>query len=247
MGALGTGEAGAQQSASGDQREFYLLRRYRLNRAQAAACDGYLGQVLLPALHRLGYTGVGCFGLEYGPESPTTYLLLRHTDALALVQLDRALLQDAAFVKAAESFRGAAGVHPAFERVDSTLSQAFQGKPVLQLPAKGKHILQMRTYESPSELAHLRKIEMFHSGEFEIFAQCGMPGVFYAQNLIGERLPSLTYMLAFPSLAEMEAAWQRFRDNPAWKKLSTDPRFSYEDLVSNITNLVLTPKGFSEI
>ena len=226
--------------------EFYLLRRYQLTRTQSAPCDRYLSEALLPALVRLGFQNIGAFGLEYGPQTPATYLLLRHRDPARLLSVDRDLAADAVYRKAADSFRGAPAAQPAFTRADDTLLQAFVGRPTLQVPARGKHILQLRTYESPSEAAHVRKVEMFHSGEFEIFAASGMASVFYASTVIGERMPSLTYMLTFASLAELEAAWQRFRENPAWKKLSTDPRFSYEDLVSNITNLVLSPKSYSQ-
>ena len=226
--------------------EFYLLRRYQLTRTQSAPCDRYLSEALLPALGRLGFQNIGVFALEYGPQTPATYLLLRHRDPAALLSVDRDLAVDATYRKAAESFQGAAAAQPAFVRKDDTLLQAFAGRPTLQVPAHGKHVLQLRTYESPSEAAHLRKVEMFHSGEFEIFAASGMAGVFYASTVVGERMPSLTYMLSFASLSELEAAWQRFRDNPAWKKLSTDPHFSYEDLVSNISNLVLSPKPYSQ-
>ncbi len=234
-------------SATKTQREFYLLRRYRLVRAQAAGCDAYLEKAMLPALQRLGFRDVGAFGLEYGPATPTTYLLLRHADPARLVQLQAGLQRDAEFVSLAAPFLSAPAAQPAFDRVDDTLLEAFAGKPLLQVPAKGKRVFQLRTYQSPSMADHLRKVEMFHSGEFEIFAQCGMPAVFYSSTITGEDMPSLTYMLRFDSLADLEAGWSRFRVNPAWKSLSASPRFAGEDLVSRITNLVLSPKPFSGI
>ncbi|MBE7181860.1 MAG: NIPSNAP family protein, partial [Terriglobus roseus] len=128
-----------------------------------------------------------------------------------------------------------------------TLLYAFQGHPVLTVPPSGKRIFQLRTYESPSTADHLRKVQMFHSGEFEIFQACGMQAVFYSQVLLGQRMPALTYMLRFSGLADLEARWNEFRVNPEWKKLQADPRFSAEDLVSNISNLLLSPKPFSSI
>ena len=202
---------------------------------------------MLPALHRLGFADVGAFALEYGPDTPATYLLLKHAQPAKLLQLEQDLLRDEAFMAASHAFRSAPATQPAFDRVDDTLLQAFQGRPRLQLPAKGKRVFQLRTYESPSGTDFERKVEMFHSGEFGIFAQCGMPAVFYAQTVAGRSLPSLTYMLRFDNLAGLEAGWERFRNNTDWKKLSTSPHFSYEDLVSRITNLVLSPKHFSEI
>ena len=228
-------------------REYYLLRRYQITRAQAAGCDRFLEAVMLPALLRLGYHDVGVFGLEYGPETPANYLLLRDRDAAKLMHLESDLMADAQFVQAAAPFRTAPATAPSFGRVEDTLLYAFGGHPVLTVPTGGRRILQLRTYESPSAADHLRKVQMFHSGEFDIFAACGMQAVFYAQVVVGPRMPALTYMLRFDGLADLEARWNQFRMNPDWKKLQADPRFSGEDLVSNITNLLLSPKPFSAI
>ncbi len=240
-------QATTQPSAQPLGREYYLLRKYQITRAQASGCDRFLEMAMLPALTRLGYRDVGVFGLEYGPETPADYLLLRHTDLNKLLRVEQELLADAEFARAATAFRTASAASPSFQRVEETLLYAFEGHPVLTVPPSGKRILQLRTYESPSVADHLRKVQMFHSGEFEIFAACGMRAVFYSQVLIGQRMPALTYMLRFDSLADLEARWNQFRVNPEWKKLQADPRFSGEDLVSNITNLLLSPKPFSGV
>ena len=44
-----------QPAAQAGSREFYLLRRYGITRAQAAGCDRFLESAMLPALARLGY------------------------------------------------------------------------------------------------------------------------------------------------------------------------------------------------
>jgi len=88
---------------------------------------------------------------------------------------------------------------------------------------------------------------MFHSGEFEIFKNAGFQPVFFGDTLIGQRMPSLTYMLSFADLADLDAKWGVFRNDPAWKKLSADPRFAFEAIVNNITNLVLSPLPASQI
>ena len=228
-------------------REYYLLRKYQVTRAQAGGCDRFLESVMLPALGRLGFHDVGAFGLEYGPQTPADYLLLRHTDPAKLLHLEADLMADAEFARAAAPFHSAPAASPAFQRVEDTLLYAFAGHPVLTVPASGKRILQLRTYESASDADHVRKVQMFHSGEFEIFAACGMRAVFYASMVVGPRMPALTYMLRFDSLSDLEARWNQFRVNPDWKKLQADPRFSGEDLVSNISNLLLSPKPFSAI
>ena len=65
--------------------------------------------------------------------------------------------------------------------------------------------------------------------------------------LIVLRLPSLTYMLSFPDLSELNAKWDAFRNDPGWKKLSSSPKYAYESIVSNITNLILSSTSYSQI
>ena len=88
---------------------------------------------------------------------------------------------------------------------------------------------------------------MFHYGEFDIFARTGLIPVFFGDTLIGSHLPNLTYMLTFPDMAALTAAWDRFRADPDWNKLSADPRFGFEPIVANVSNLLLRPLGCSQI
>ena len=71
--------------------------------------------------------------------------------------------------------------------------------------------------------------------------------MFYSDTLIGPRLPSLTYMLAFDSLADRDKKWAAFRGSDEWKSFSTQPKYAFEPIVSNITNLILTPTAYSQI
>jgi hypothetical protein len=41
--------------------------------------------------------------------------------------------------------------------------------------------------------------------------------------------------------------WGAFHDDPDWKKLNTVADYNFEPIVSNITNLVLTPAAYSQI
>ena len=45
----------------------------------------------------------------------------------------------------------------------------------------------------------------------------------------------------------MDVHWDAFRNNPDWKKLSSDPKYAYEAIVSNISNYVLSPLAVSQI
>ena len=234
------------------QRNYYMLRRYNLlSGNQLKLTENYFSSALIPALTRWGIGPVGALRLDIGQETPAYYLLVSGSDINALAQLDLRLAGDEEFLRAAQPFWNATSAAPAFQRIESSLLAAFTGWPTLTPPAssaaKGKRMFQLRTYESPSNADHVRKVEMFHSGEFDIFKAAGFHPVFFGDTLIGARMPSLTYMLSFADLAELEAKWDVFRNDPAWKKLSTDPRFAFDPIVSNISNLMLSPLDCSQI
>ena len=229
-------------------REFYQLRRYALQSGpQVAMTEKYISEALIPALARRGSSLVGAFRLDIGPETPAFYVLIPIEGAGAAETLEFELSRDENYIKAAEPFWSAPATSAAFLRMDSSLLVAFEGWPRITPPGKAKRILQLRTYESPSFRDHILKVQMFHSGEFEIFKNAGFQPVFFGDTLIGQRMPSLTYMLSFADSADLDAKWNVFRNDPAWKKLSADPRFAFESIVSNITNLVLSPLAASQI
>ncbi len=253
---LATSAAAAASSVaaqpSAPQREFYLLRRYNLlSGAQSKVTEDFLGGAMIPALQRLGLGPVGAFKLDIGPETPAYYVLIPGPSLEQVTTLNARLAADAEFQQAADPFWNARSTAPAFQRAENTLLAAFTGWPRVTPPAtaatKGKRIFQLRTYESPSNGAHVRKVEMFHSGEFDIFKAAGFRPVFFGDTLVGSRMPNLTYMLSFADMAELEARWDVFRNDPAWKKLSSDPRFAYDQIVTNISNLMLSPLDCSQI
>jgi NIPSNAP protein len=249
---VATGKGAAQPTAASTAREYYQIRRYQLQTGpQTKVVESYFGDALIPALSRMEMGPIGAFKLDYGPETPAFYVLIPGHSVEALATIDLRLAQDAVFLKAAEPFWNAPATAPVFLRVESSLLAAFEGWPRLTLPAttatKTKRIFQLRTYESPSDAAHVRKVEMFHKGEFEIFEKAGCHPVFFGDALIGSRLPQLTYMLSFANLTELEKSWVAFSADPDWKKLSSSPRYNYEAIVSNISNLILSPLAASQI
>jgi hypothetical protein len=243
------GKAEAQASNAGAGREYYLIRKYTMQSGPtfSAVANKYFSGALLPALGRMGIGPVGVFNLSYGPETPTMYVLLPGTDLKALAMLDLNLANDPAFMKDATEFWGPPATLPPFDRCESSLSVAFEGYPKLTVPPKEPRIFQLRTYESPTYAAHVRKVDMFHKGEFRIFAESGSKGIFYSDNLIGPRLPSLTYMLCHKDLTAMDANWKGFNSHPDWQKLSHDPRYASEPTVSRVDNLLMNPTPYSQI
>lgn len=236
------------QTPAAATKEYYQLRRYDLrNGPQTAMAQKYFAAALVPALNRLGMPQVGTFKLDIGPETPAYYVLIPSGSAETLLTLDMHLAADTAFAKDAADFWGAPATAPAFQRAEVTMMSAFAGFPKLIAPKPGKRIFQLRTYESPSYAAHMKKVDMFETGEIAIFQRTGLTPVFFAHNLTGMRLPSLTYMLTFADVAELNAHWSVFGSDPAWKELSHKPGYTDPEIVNNITNLYISPLASSQI
>jgi hypothetical protein len=228
--------------------EWYELRRYQLRTGQTKLLGDFLGEALLPALKRLGVGPVGAFETTVGPEMPAVHLLVPHESPAALAALPARLAADAAYQKGAAAYHGATAAQPAFVRMDSALLTAFDALPRLEAPAAGPRIFELRTYESPGEAAHLRKVEMFAKmGEIEIFRRCGLTPVFFARTIVGPRLPSFSYLLTFPDMAAREKAWSAFRADPQWQKLKATPGYTDAEIVSNISDVLLRPAAYSQI
>jgi hypothetical protein len=249
----GTALSSAQQPAPDtNSREMYLLRRYQLRSgAGVELSDNYFQHALIPALNRLGIAIVGVFKVKFGPEMPAIYVLIPAKNAEILALLDHRLEQDAAYRQAAAPFLTAPASQPAYIRCESTMLAAFTGWPKLtppeHAPENAKRLLQLRIYESPGEAAHVHKVAMFNDAEIAIFERAGLRPVFFGQAVIGPCLPNLTYMLWWRSLDEHDAYWAAFSADPEWKKLSKLPGNTDADIVSNITNLILTPAPYSQI
>jgi hypothetical protein len=246
------GASAAQSGSANEGREYYELRRYQLQSGpQEKLTDEYLEHALVPGLNRLGMKPVGAFRLSIGVDTPALYVLIPSSSLESLVQSELRLMDDGDYRKAGDTFLRAPAAQPAYDRIESSLLVAFEGRPKLTVPPvtaqHGARVFQLRTYESASNYDHRIKVEMFHSGEFGVFERAGFWPVFYGDALIGSRLPNLTYMLSFPDLNEMNTKWKAFSSDSEWKRLTSSPKFAFEPIVSNITNLILNPAPYSQI
>jgi hypothetical protein len=239
--------AGAQESKAAT-RDYYELRVYHLtNGSKVKLMHSYLREAAVPALNRIGIKPVGVFNTLVGPDSPSLYVLLPHRSLESVATLEERLRTDAEYVKNGAEFLTAPASDPVYVRYQSSLMLAFSSHPRITAPPKGKRIFELRTYESSSKNYNLNKVEMFNSGEVDIFIRSGFHPVFFGEKLIGERMPNLTYMLSIGSIEERDKAWQAFSADPQWKKLTASPKFSSGPNVVNITNYFLTPAPYSQI
>jgi hypothetical protein len=243
---------GAKEAPNALSREYYELRQYKLRRnEEVQLTDNYLREALVPALNRLDVKPVGVFNLTVGLEQPMMFVLMPCLSAETLLNVEERLMQDAEYTKAAADFLKAPVSNPAFGRIDSRFMRAFPKKPRMTLPAaavaKSPRIYELRTYENPSIHDHIRKVEMMEAGETEIFTKYDFMQTFYSEMLIGPRRPNVTYMVGFKDLADRDAKWAAFFNSAEWKTLIANPLYSNMGIVSNLSNLFLTPTAYSQI
>ncbi len=234
---------------SGVTRQYYELRRYQLrNGSQPDRAKQFFEQHFVAAAKRAAAGPVGLFGALISDSGPFWLVLIPYRSFGDAEHFDEKLMADASFAKAAEEWNKPRD--PGFVRYEITLLRAFEGLPQIKTPpalAHGKHIFELRTYESNDPETLRRKIRMFNEGEMQIFQRLGMNPVFFGEALIGDRMPHLTYMLAYDDLAARDPVWKAFGSDPAWAKLRSQPGFSDADIVSNISNTLLQPSDFSDI
>jgi hypothetical protein len=229
--------------------EYYELRVYTLkNETQQKLVEDYLRDAAIPALNRAGVKHVGAF-TELKPETQTKLFVLAQYNSLAHYgKIDYELSKDAELQAKGTAYLNAPAIAPAYERIESSLLKAFVHMPHLEAPAKKDRIFELRQYQSASEAAGKKKIEMFNDqGEIDIFKRLGFNPVFWGETVIGPLRPNLTYMITFDDLAAKNAHWKAFGSDTQWKKISSVPEYADALLVSKITSTLLVPTAYSQI
>jgi hypothetical protein len=232
-------------------REFYELRVYEMQTGnRKAVLHDYLEKACLPAWNRLGIKPAGVFTVLSGANALSLYVLVPHPDLQSLVAAPGRLAGDAEYQKAAAPYLSATIDNPAYVRFETTLLRAFPLVPHVRVPVETAgnkpRIFELRMYESHSEAAALRKIEMFNEGgEIGIFDRVGLRPVFFGQTLVGQRQPNLVYLTVHTDMVAREKTWEDFRNSADWKKLSADP--AYANTVSATTVTFLRPTAYSQI
>ena len=242
-----------QKNESGTEQktEFIELIKFHLHTGpNKNLVSDFYRDVAIPALNRAGIKHVGVFTVIYGPNDPTLYVLMPHQSFDSIVKTPQKLLADDEYMKAGESYLNTPLSDSAYVRMEKTLLSAFNGMPKIEVPTtlldKKSRIYELRRYESHSQAAGKRKIEMFNQGgEIEIFKKTGLQPVFFAETLFGPQMPNLMYMLVFEDMAGRDKSWNVFRESPEWTELKANTY--YKDTVSNITDIILRPASFSQI
>ena len=250
----GSSGAGAFQHASAPETapgDLYVWRQYtRRAGTGPRRLAEFLQNAYVPALNRIGHKPIGVFEVTTGLPTPTIFVLTP-ASAETFGAIDSRLERDDAFMRAAAPYFDAPASDPVYVRQEVSLLAAFPKMPHVEVPAAGAkapRLFELRIYESHNERAHRAKVRMFaEMGEIEIFRRAGLMPVFFSRTVAGSRMPSLVYMLVHENQATREKAWDAFRNDPDWKKLSATEGYTDPEIVSNITTVLLRPAAYSQI
>lgn len=216
---------------------------------QRARLTDFLQHAAAPAFARAGIAPCAYFGSSIGEETPFIMTIASYPSLGAMEQQRAKLSADAEYKKALTAYNAQPGLN--YERIDSMLGRAFTAFPEMIVPtdAAGRpaRIFELRRYESNNATTLAAKIKMFESGEIGIFQRLGMRPVFFAETIVGPKMPNLVYMLSYDDLAWREKLWKAFGSDPEWQKMRGIPGNTDAEIVSNISNSLLQPLAFSPV
>jgi len=237
-------------SAADTTRTFLEITTWRLHNsdeAQAKRVADYLETGFFPALTRAGAKPVAAFSNLIGPDGPSLFSIVQYASLGAMQETLAKLAADTAYEKASQAL--AAGSGMPFVTIESSLLHSLAIVPeaitFTDAATRPARVFELRTYQSQSMAARVKKAAMFNGGEIGVFQRLGMRPVFIGESIVGPRQPNITYMLSFDSLAEREKLWSAFGSDPEWKKLSAPPELKDAQIVANISNIMLRPLPFS--
>ena len=163
---------------------WYELRVYLLkDEAQQHLVEAYLKDAAIPALNRMGINQVGVF-TEMKPTGQTrVFVLIPYKSPDQFNTIAGNMDNDAELQIKGAAYLNAPAKQPAYDRIESSLLKAFTHFPTLVAPEKKARIFELRQYQSATESAGKKKIDMFNNqGEIDIFKRLGFNPVFGAKR-----------------------------------------------------------------
>jgi len=246
--AVAAGNAAAADAAKSVILELRRIQLRNTPENQRQRNNDFLKQQVA-AHQRAGAGPTGVFSSNIASDGPFLLVLASYSSLSALEQVQAKLAADAEYQKALDAYNALPGIP--YESVESSLMRAFDGFPSVVAPTDdGKRpgrLFEFRQYESHNSGTLKRKVKMFNDGEIAVFQRAGGQPVFFGETIVGPRQPNLTYMLSYDNLAGRDKVWAAFSADPEWQKLRATPGLADFEVVSNITNFLVSPLPFSQI
>jgi hypothetical protein len=219
--------AAEMQSAGGAQTAAPRTRLYRIDYCYYRQGDQgtRLNQFLsLQTPLFLKHTRVfGVFSAVMAPHTQTTMVLSGYSGMEEMSAASSRIEADSGYQKAHAELES--GAEPPFDSAQTVLLAATSFSPEIAMPAekpKAPRYFELRVYHSPTQRQQGLLHERFAGHEIEIFHRVGVRPILYADTIVGPDLPNMTYVIPFASLAEREAAWDKFAADPEWVKVRAE-------------------------
>ena len=158
-------------------------------------------------------------------------------------------MNDTVYKAAGEAYLNANYKTPPYSRMENIILEAFPLAPQLTVPnlvsSKADHIYELRSYESATETYHINKVKMFNEGgEVGIFKKINANAVFYGDVIAGCRMPNLMYLTSYENMADRDAHWKNFGDDPLWKQINAMDE--YKNNVSKADIILMHATSYSD-
>ena len=214
-------------------RDYYLIQVYHCSTAkQIATIDAFLKNTFLPYIHENGIQKVGVFApLDNDTaRDKRLYVWVPFKNIQKLDELDQK-------IEALDPMGNAAIIHLEsadsslpYTRIEKIITRAFKFQPQYvtksTLTKSSSRVYEYRSYESPTEAMHLKKVHMFNEGgEVTLFESLNFNAIFYSKVIAGSSMPNLIYMTSFNNMEDRNAHWKSFGEAPLWKKISAAPEY----------------------
>ncbi|MBP5621652.1 MAG: NIPSNAP family protein [Thermoguttaceae bacterium] len=232
------------------QTSYILLETYAAQ--SVAKRDELLGvfdEKLIPDRNKLGFDKIGVFyvdaelmkgdrGYEADKFDAAVFVVQESFSVDAILKLQKRVADEFTLFNQTDDLQ--------YVDQEMTLLQSVDAQPRIAVPyTNAERLLQLRTYNSPNYERNFKKVQMFESGELDVFKSCGMNPVFMGTTILGSWIPNITYMLSFENDEARREGWGKFGGHPEWKKMSQDPQFART--ATRIRNLFLRPSQGSQI
>jgi len=233
-------------------RDYYLIQVYHCTTIkQIENIDVFLKKTFLPYLHQNGIEKVGVFApLNNDTASDKKlYVWVPFKNIQKLDELDQK-------IEALDPMGNAAIIHLEnadsslpYTRIEKIITRAFKFQPQYEttssLTKSSSRVYEYRSYESPTEDMHLRKVHMFNEGgEVTLFKNLNFNAIFYSKVIAGSSMPNLIYMTSFNNMEDRNAHWKSFGEAPLWKKISAAPE--YLNTVNRNETVLMSARDYAD-
>jgi hypothetical protein len=233
-------------------RDYYLIQVYHCTTSkQIENIDAFLKNTFLPYLHQNGIEKVGVFApLDNDTATDKRiYVWIPFKNIQKLDELDQKIeALDPMGTAAIIHLENTDGSLP-YTRIEKIITRAFKFQPQYvtksTLTKSSSRVYEYRSYESPTEAMHLKKVHMFNEGgEVTLFESLNFNAIFYSKVIAGSSMPNLIYMTSFNNMEDRNAHWKSFGEAPLWKKISAAPE--YLNTVNRNETVLMSARDYAD-